>query len=148
MLIRERLQNDAKANLKQGNAQKLSAIRLIISEQKRIEIDTRVELDDEQMLVVLERMRKQRLDSIEQFKKANRQDLIDIEQQELEVIHLYLPDQLDEKGINSLISQAISATGSSQPSDIGKVMTWLKPKATGRADMRVLSGKVKAALTS
>lgn len=148
MLIRERLQNDAKTSLKQREKSKLSAIRLIISEQRRIEIDTRSELNDEQMLTVLEKMCKQRLDSIEQFEKGGRQDLIDIEQEELSVIQSYLPEPLDEAAITALITEAISANGAHQPSDMGKVMAWLKPKVTGRADMKELSGQVKTALSS
>ena len=148
MLIRDQLQQDSRTSLINKDTSTLAAIRLIISEQKRIEIDTRTELSDQQMLALLEKMRKQRLESISQFRKADRQDLIDIEQYEIEVIQSYLPEPLDEVTLDQLITEAIQVMNAATLSDMGKVMGWLKPKVTGRVDMEMLCIKLKKLLSS
>lgn len=125
---------------------RLGTIRLALAEVKQREVDTREELTDEDVIALLTKMVKQRHDSIAQFKKANRQDLVDQEQAELEVIQEFLPEPLSEQELQDLIAQAISESGASGMQDMGKVMAWLKPKVQGRADMGKLSGQIKAKL--
>ena len=127
---------------------RLGTIRLIQAEIKRIEVDERIEIDDERLLVVLDKMIKQRRDSIKQYEAAARQELADIEQAEIEVIQTFLPAALTEDEINTLIKDAIAATGAESMRDMGKVMGMIKPQIQGRADAGAVSGLIKAALNS
>lgn len=126
---------------------RLGTIRLILAELKRIEVDERIELDDARVLAVLDKMNKQRRDSIEQFDAAGRDDLAAIEREEMEVIATFLPAALSEDDINALIQDAIATTGATSMQDMGKVMGLLKPKVQGRADMGAVSQKIKAQLS-
>lgn len=125
---------------------RLGTIRLILAELKRIEVDERIELDDARVLAVLDKMNKQRRDSIQQFEAANRNDLAAVEREEMEVIATFLPAALSEDEINALVDQAISQTGASGMQDMGKVMGVLKPQLQGRADMGAVSKTIKARL--
>lgn len=126
---------------------RLGTIRLILAELKRIEVDERIELDDARVLAVLDKMNKQRRDSIAQFDAAGRDDLAAIEREEMEVIATFLPAALSEDDINALIQDAIATTGATGMQDMGKVMGLLKPKVQGRADMGAVSQKIKAQLS-
>ena len=127
---------------------RLGTIRLALAEVKQQEVDTRTEVSDDDVIALLTKMVKQRKDSITQFEKADRQDLVDQEQAELEILQEFLPEPLSEQELQDLIAQAISDTGASGMQDMGKVMGWLKPKVQGRADMGKLSGQIKAKLNS
>jgi len=126
--------------------ERLSAIRLIQAEIKRIEVDERIEVDDARLLAVLDKMVKQRRDSISQFESAGRQELADKEQAEIEVIQEFLPEALTEAELTGMIDEAIAASGAESMRDMGKVMGILKPKIQGRADAGVVSGMIKAKL--
>lgn len=126
--------------------ERLSAIRLIQAEIKRIEVDERIEVDDARLLAVLDKMVKQRRDSISQFESAGRQELADKEQAEIEVIQEFLPEALTEEELTGMINEAIAASGAESMRDMGKVMGILKPKIQGRADAGVVSGMIKAKL--
>lgn len=128
--------------------QRLSTIRLILAEFKRIEVDERIEIDDARCLAVLDKMLKQRKDSITQYSDAGRTDLADIEAQEVEVINGFLPKALTEEEIAALIEQAMSESGAESVRDMGKVMALLKPQLQGRADVGAVSGLVKKRLSS
>ncbi|GGC06592.1 aspartyl-tRNA amidotransferase subunit B [Marinobacterium zhoushanense] len=125
---------------------RLGTIRLILADIKRIEVDERIELDDARVLQVLDKMVKQRRDSIAQYLAAERPELADKEQQELEVIKTFLPQPLSDEEINAILDDAIATTGASSMADMGKVMGVVKPKIQGRADMGVVSKLVKAKL--
>ncbi len=125
---------------------RLGVIRLILAAIKQREVDERIELDDDQILLVLDKMAKQRRESIEQFDKANREDLSKKENYELELIKTYLPAQLSDDEIAAMIDDALTKTGASSLKDMGKIMGVLKPQLQGRADMSAVSGKIKARL--
>ncbi|MDB9894664.1 GatB/YqeY domain-containing protein [Reinekea forsetii] len=144
--LKHRLTEAMKDAMRAKDKPRLSAIRLILAELKRIEVDERIEVDDQRVLAVLDKMTKQRRDSMAQFKDAGREDLAAIEQNELEVIKAFLPAALTEVEINSLIDAAIATTGAASMADMGKVMAILKPQTQGRADMGQLSQKIKARL--
>ena len=127
--------------------EQLAVLRLITAAVKQIEVDQRIELDDAQMLGVLDKLAKQHRDSIEQYKNAGRDDLVEKEEYELSIVSNYLPEALSEDEINQLIDEGISATGAEGMKDMGKVMGIIKSKAQGRADMGALSGLVKAKLS-
>ncbi len=127
---------------------RLGTIRLILAGVKQQEVDTRAEVSDDDVIVLLTKMVKQRIDSITQFQSANRQDLVDQEQAELKILKEFLPEPLSEQELESLISEAISTMSASGMQDMGKVMGWLKPKVQGRADMGKLSAQIKAKLNS
>ena len=127
--------------------EQLAVLRLITAAVKQIEVDQRIELDDAQMLGVLDKLAKQHRDSIEQYKNAGRDDLVEKEEYELSIVSNYLPEALSEDEINQLIDEAISATGAEGMKDMGKVMGIIKSKAQGRADMGALSGLVKQRLS-
>ena len=148
MSLKTRIQEDMKAAMRGGDKARLAAIRLIMAAIKQREVDERIELDDTQVTAVLDKMVKQRRESIEQYEKAGRTDLVDKEKAELEVIQTYLPEPLSEDEINALIDEAIAETGASSIKDMGKVMGLLKPKLAGRADMGKVSGQVKARLSA
>ena len=126
----------------------LGALRLIQAAFKQKEVDERIELNDEQVIVILDKMAKQHRDSIAQFKQAKRDDLVEIEEFELDIITAYLPAQLSDEEINSLIDNAISKTGAESIKDMGKIMGLLKGELQGRADMGKVSGLIKAKLNS
>ncbi|BAZ92841.1 hypothetical protein TspCOW1_23010 [Thiohalobacter sp. COW1] len=146
MSLKARIQEDMKAAMRGGDKPRLAAIRLIMAAIKQREVDERIELDDAQVTAVLDKMLKQRRESIEQYQSAGRDELAAKEQQEIEVIQDYLPEPLSEAEIGQLIDEAIAASGASSIKDMGKVMGQLKPKLQGRADMGAVSGQVKAKL--
>jgi len=135
-----------KSAMKARDKDRLKVVRLMLAAIKQIEIDKRIELDDAAVLSVLDKMVKQRRDSIEQFLNGNRKDLADIEQAEIVVLDTYLPERLSDAELDALIGEAISATGAESIRDMGKVMGQIKSKAAGRADMGTVGAKVKARL--
>ena len=147
MALREQLNEDIKTAMKAREPDKLAALRLLLSEVKRKEVDERITLDDAGVIGVVEKMLKQRKDSISQFEKAARQDLADKEKYEVGVLEGYLPQQLSQAEIDAVVAEAIAATGAKSAADMGKVMGVVKPKLAGRADMGKVSGLVKAKLT-
>jgi uncharacterized protein YqeY len=146
MSLKDRIQQDVKDAMRAKDKTRLAAIRLITAAIKQREVDERIELDDAQVTAVLDKMTKQRRESISQFEKAGRDDLIAQEVMELEIIQSYLPEQLGEDEINALIDTAMQATGATSIKDMGKVMGQLKPKLQGRADMGAVSALIKARL--
>lgn len=141
--LKQKISTEMKAAMRAKDKARLGAIRLIMSEIKRIEVDERIELDDTRVLAVLDKMQKQRRDSISQFDTAGRQDLADLERQELEVIKTFLPQPLTEQELADLIAQAISTTAAQSMQDMGKVMAIIKPQIQGRADAGAVSKLVK-----
>lgn len=146
-MLKQRLQDDMKSAMKAGDKRRLGVIRLINAAIKQREVDERVELVDTQVLAVLEKMLKQRRDSIAQYEKAGREDLAAQERYEVEVCQEYMPAALDEGDIDSMIDAALATTGAAGIKDMGKVMGILKPQMQGRADIAAVSAKVKARLT-
>jgi uncharacterized protein len=146
MSLKDRIQQDVKDAMRAKDKSRLAAIRLITAAIKQREVDERIELDDAQVTAVLDKMAKQRRESISQFEKAGRDDLIAQEVMELEIIQSYLPEQLGEDEINALIDSAMQTTGAASIKDMGKVMGQLKPKLQGRADMAAVSALIKARL--
>lgn len=146
-VLKKQITEAMKAAMRAKEKALLGTIRLILAEIKRIEVDERIELDDARIIAVLDKMSKQRRDSISQYDKANRSDLADIERQELEVIKTYLPQSLNDEEIKAALEEAIAATGASGAQDMGKLMAELKPKLQGRADMGMVSKLVKERLT-
>ena len=146
-MLRVQLQDEMKAAMKSGDKPRLGVIRLILAAIKQREVDERIELDDSQVLLVLDKMVKQRRDSVEQFEKAGRTELADQEKYEIGVIQEYLPAQLSDEEISALITEAITATGAASMKDMGKVMGMLKPKLQGRADMGAVSGLIRNKLS-
>ena len=146
MDLKTRLNEDMKAALRAGQKERLGVIRLINAAIKQREVDERIALDDTQVLAVLEKMLKQRRDSVEQYQAAGREDLAAVERFEIELIQTYLPAQLDPAAVDAAVAAAIAQTGASGPRDIGKVMAVLKPRLAGQADMGVVSTRVRQAL--
>ncbi len=146
MSLKIRLTDDMKAAMKGGAKEQLAVIRLILAAIKQREVDERITLDDEQVLAVLEKMLKQRKDSVQQYEAAGREDLAAQERYEIGVIQAYLPAPLSDDEIDALIESAIAESGASSARDMGKVVGLLKPKLQGRADMGWVSGKIKARL--
>jgi len=146
MPLREQLNEDIKTAMKAREADKLGALRLLLSSVKQREVDERITLDDAGVLGVIEKMLKQRKDSIAQFEKAARQDLADKEKYEISVLQAYLPPQLSPEEVDAIIIEAISATGAASPADMGKVMGAVKARVAGRADMGRVSALIKAKL--
>lgn len=146
MTLKQQLTEDMKNAMRAGEKHKLGVIRLMLAAIKQREVDERIELDDVQVLATLEKMMKQRKDSVSQFDAAGRDDLAAIERAEMVVIETYLPTKLDEAEIDALITAAIAETGASSPRDMGKVVAAVKEKAAGRADMGVVSGRIKTRL--
>lgn len=132
--------------MRSGDKHRLGVVRLILAAVKQREVDERIELDDAQILSAMEKMLKQRRDSVTQFEAANREDLALIERNEMVVIEAYLPTKLNDAEIEALVDAAIAETGASSARDMGKVVAAVKEKAAGRADMAVVSGKIKARL--
>lgn len=146
MSLKQRLTDDMKTAMKAGEKDRLAAIRLINAAIKQKEVDERVEMTDDRVLAVLEKMVKQRKDSIEQYDKAGRDDLAAIERAELAIIGQYLPEKMGEAEIKAAIEAAIAETGASGPADMGKLMGVLKPRLAGQADMGEVSKLIKQRL--
>jgi uncharacterized protein YqeY len=146
--LKARISNDMKAALRAGDKSRLSAIRLMLTAIKQREIDTRSELDDAQVLSILDKMIKQRRESIAQYESARREDLVALERFEIEVIQAYMPAALDDAEVYHLIDAALTETGASRAQDIGRVMSRLKPQLQGRTDMARVAARVKARLTN
>lgn len=146
MSLKEQITEDMKAAMRAKEAGKLGTIRLITAAIKQKEVDERIELNDRQVLAIIEKMIKQRKDSISQFQTGGRQDLVDIEEAELAVLTTYMPSALSDTEVQSEVAAAVAASGAAGPQDMGKVMAILKAKLAGRADMTAVSGLVKAAL--
>ena len=146
--LKTRLQDDMKSSMKSGNKERLGVIRLMLSAIKQIEVDERIELDNDRITTVLDKMAKQRRESIAQFDSAGRNDLTAIEQAELAIILEYLPEALSDAEINDLVEQSISATGATTIKDMGKLMGMLKPQLQGRADMGKVSQLIKSRLSA
>ena len=146
MPLREQINEEIKSAMKAREAEKLGALRLLLSAVKQREVDERITLVDAGVIGVVEKMIKQRKDSIAQFEKAARQDLADKEKFEIGILEAYLPQQLSAVEVDAIIAESIAATGATSPADMGKVMGVVKPKLAGRADMGKVSGLVKAAL--
>lgn len=148
MSLKAQLTEDMKAAMKSGDKPRLAVIRLINAAIKQREVDERIELDDAQVLAALEKMLKQRKDSIGQYQAAGREDLAEVERFESAIIQAYLPQPLSADEIAGLIAQAIADTGADGPQAMGKVIAALKPQLAGRADMGAVSGLVKQALAA
>ncbi len=146
MSLKERITDDMKAAMRAGEKERLGVIRMITAAIKQREVDERISLDDAQVVAVLEKMVKQRRESLVQFQAGNRQDLVDREAAEIELLKTYLPSQLGDAEIDALIADAIAATGAASVKDMGKVMGVIKSKAQGRADMGTVGAKIKAKL--
>jgi len=146
MTLKETLSEDMKTAMRAKDSEKLATIRLINAAIKQREVDERIELGDDQVLSVIEKMIKQRKDSITQFEAGGRQDLADKEKSEIAVLAAYMPAQMSEADVQAEVASAVTQTGASGPQDMGKVMAVLKPKLAGRADMTAVSALVKAAL--
>ncbi|WP_417471620.1 GatB/YqeY domain-containing protein [Luteimonas mephitis] len=148
MTLKQQLVDDMKAAMKSGDKQRLGVIRLVNAAIKQREVDERIELDDAAVLAVLEKMVKQRKDSVSQYETAQREDLAEIERAEIVVIEHYLPEKLGDAEIQAAIEAAIAQTGATGPADMGKLMGVLKPKLAGLADMGQVSALVKKRLTA
>ena len=146
MSLKEQLTEDMKAAMRAKETGRLAAVRLIIAEVKRKELDEQTELNDTQVLAVIEKMIKQRKDSIAQFEAGGRPDLADVEKAEMAILSTYMPAGLSDEEIAAEVAAAVAAVGASGPQDMGKLMGVLKPKLAGRADMTVVSSLVKKAL--
>ena len=146
MSLKQQLTEDMKTAMRGGDKQRLGVIRLILAAIKQREVDERIELDDTQTIAVLEKMVKQRKDSVTQYAAAGREDLADVERAEMVVIEAYLPAKLSETEIDALIDAAMAETGASSARDMGKVVAAVKAKAAGRADMGQVSGRIKQRL--
>jgi len=144
--LKQRITDDMKAAMKGGDKPRLGIIRLILAAIKQREVDERIMLEDTQVLHTLEKMLKQRRDSITQYEAAKREDLAQQERYEVGVIEAYLPQQLTDAELDALVAQCIADAGATSPRDMGKVMALLKERATGRADMGALSQRVKTRL--
>lgn len=148
MGLKEQITDDMKAAMRAKDTTKLSAIRLITAAMKQKEVDERIELNDTHVLAIIEKMIKQRKDSITQFEAGGRQDLADIEKAELVILSTYLPAGLSEAEIQAEVAAAVTTSAAAGPQDMSKVMAILKPKLAGRADMTALSALVKAVLAN
>ena len=146
MSLKEKITNDMKEAMKAGDKARLSVIRLILAALKQKEVDERITLDDAQVLAILDKMLKQRRESIVQFEKGGRQDLVDNENAEIKVIRGYMPAQLSEAELDAMVAAAVAESGAASIKDMGKVMGILKPKVAGKADMGAVSARIKAKL--
>ncbi|TCV82980.1 GatB/YqeY domain-containing protein [Sulfurirhabdus autotrophica] len=147
MSLKQQITEDMKTAMRAKDVSRLSAIRMLLAAIKQREVDERIELDDEQILTVIEKMLKQRRDSLSQYEAANRQDLADVEKLEITVLQTYLPQPLTDAEVAALLDQAVEASGAAGMKDMGKVMAILKPQITGRADAAKVSALVKAKLS-
>jgi len=146
MSLKGQITDDMKSAMKAGDKDRLKVVRLMMAAIKQVEVDKRIELDDAAVLTVLDKMVKQRHDSVEQFHKGGRDDLADIELAEIVVLENYLPEQLSDAELDALIDEVISSTGAESIRDMGKVMGQIKSKAAGRADMGAVGARVKTRL--
>ena len=144
--LKDRITEDMKTAMRAGDKSRLGAIRMVLAAIKQKEVDERISVDDESVLVILEKMLKQRRESLSQFTDAGRKDLAGREQEEIDVISVYMPEPLDEAALDALIAEAISESGAESMRDMGKVMAIVKSRAQGRADMSTVSARVKASL--
>jgi hypothetical protein len=147
MGLKEQITEDMKAAMRAKDAVKLGAIRMLTAAIKQKEVDERIDVTDAQVLAIIEKMIKQRKDSISQFEAGGRQDLADIEKVELAILSVYMPAALSDAEVRAAVTDAIAETGAAGPQDMGKLMAVLKPKLAGRADMTAVSALVKAALS-
>jgi len=146
MSLKDKITQDMKDTMKSGDKERLGVIRLILSALKQREVDERIVLDDSQILSVLDKMLKQRRESVTQFTQGNRKDLADKEEAEIKVIQGYMPAQLSEAELDKMVADAVAESGAASVKDMGKVMGILKPKVAGKADMSAVSAKIKAKL--
>ncbi|MGA3156880.1 MAG: GatB/YqeY domain-containing protein [Steroidobacteraceae bacterium] len=147
MSLKSRIQEDMKSAMRAAAKERLGTIRMLMAAIKQREVDERIELDDLQILAVIDKMVKQRRESITQFEAGGRQDLVAKESEELKLLSDYLPAQLSDAELDALISEAIASTGASSIKDMGKVMGLIKSKAQGRADMGAVGARIKAKLS-
>ena len=146
--LKTQLTGDMKSSMKSGDKHRLGVVRLILAAIKQIEVDERIELDDNRVLAVLDKMAKQRRESIAQYSQAGRDDLVAVEEAEIVIIQEYLPAALSEAEINELVEASIASTGATSIKDMGKLMGALKPRLQGRADMGQVSQLIKSRLTA
>lgn len=146
--LKTRINDDMKAAMKAKESSRLGAIRLLLAAMKQKEVDERVELDDAAVLVIIEKMLKQRKDSITQYQAAGRQDLVDAEQFEVDVLSAYMPAALSAAEVEAIVAAAVAQSGAAGPQDMGKVIALVKPQVAGRADMGEISKLVKAKLSA
>ena len=146
--LKPQLTSDMKSSMKSGDKQRLGVVRLMLAAIKQIEVDERIELDDTRILAVLDKMSKQRRESISHYSGAGRDDLVAVEQAEIDLIQEYLPEALSESEINDLVEQSIATTGAASIKDMGKLMGVLKPQLQGRADMGKVSQLIKSRLSA
>ena len=146
--LKTRLQDDMKSSLKGGEKKRLGVIRLMLAAIKQIEVDERIQLDDARITSVLDKMSKQRRESISHYSGAGRDDLVAVEQAEIDLIQEYLPEALSETEINDLVEKSIATTGATSIKDMGKLMGILKPQLQGRADMGKVSQLIKSRLSA
>jgi uncharacterized protein YqeY len=146
-MLKARIQEDMKAAMKAGDKRRLGVVRLMLAAIKQREVDERIELDDTQVLVVLDKMIKQRRDSEAQYLKASRSDLADQEAFEILILQEYMPESLSDQDIEKIVAEAINNTGAQSIRDMGKVMGQIKPKVQGRADMGAVGAMVKQKLS-
>ncbi|BBF83817.1 transamidase GatB domain protein [Aquitalea magnusonii] len=148
MSLKARISDDMKSAMKAKETERLAAIRLLMAAIKQKEVDERIELDDAAIVVVIDKMLKQRRDSISQYEAAQRQDLADKEKAEMTVLMAYMPQQLSEAEIDELVAKAVVDSGAASMQDMGKVMGLLRPQLAGRADMALVSARIKARLAA
>ena len=147
MSLKEQITEDMKNAMRAKDTGRLGTIRLLLAAMKQKEVDERIELDDAAVIAIVEKLIKQRKDSIAQFQAAGRDDLVAIENAELVVLQAYMPAQMSEAEVAAVVAQAVEQVGATGPQDMGKVMGIVKPQLAGKADMGVVSAQVKAALT-
>ena len=147
MALKDRLTEDMKTAMRAADKERLGTVRLALAAIKQREVDERISLDDTQVLAVLEKMIKQRREAITQFQSGGRADLVAKESAEISVLQQYLPAQMSEAEIDTLIQEAIQSTGAASVKDMGKVMALVKPKAQGRADLGAISARIKQKLS-
>jgi len=148
MSLKQQITEDMKTAMRARETARLGAIRLLLAAMKQREVDERIELSDADVVAIIEKMNKQRRDSISQYEAAGRQDLADVEKFEMSVLAAYMPQQLSEAEIATAVAEAIAATAAVSQQDMGKVMGVLKPKLAGRADMGKVSALIKARLSN
>jgi uncharacterized protein YqeY len=146
--LKKQIQDAVVSAMKSGDKERLKIIRLMTSSMKQIEVDERVELDDARIIAILDKMVKQRRESISQFKTAGRDDLVKQESYEIDIIQEFLPQALSEEEVDAIVNQAIEQTGAGSIKDMGKVMGLVKPQIIGRADMGEVSGRIKSILSA
>ncbi|MDH5552367.1 MAG: GatB/YqeY domain-containing protein [Nitrosomonas sp.] len=147
MSLKQQVAEDMKAAMRAGDARRRDAIRLLQANIKQREVDARIELSDADVVAIIEKMLKQRKDSIAQFEAAKREDLAEIEKYEVSVLTTYMPKAMSEEEVDAIVIAAISSSGAAGPQDMGKVMAIIKPKLAGRADMGKVSALVKAKIS-